>query len=195
MQQISSERSPATWETSSHRGPAKILMRDGQTLILGGLIGESVSTQREQIPLLGSLPLVGWLFGRTSESVTRRELVILLTPHILDPVQAAAQAEATRARFTAVRKSHWDSLSPYVRPALARRLLADALALRARAELERALGAVERALTMDPTLADAAVLREELLAALALRSLPEDENASALSLLRSLQPAAAPGGR
>lgn len=164
----------------------KILMRDGQTLVLGGLIGESVTTTRDQIPLLGSLPWIGWLFGRTTDAVTRRELVILLTPHILDPVRAAAEAERTRARFAAVKKSHWDALSPYVRPALARRLLADAQVLQRRGEPSHALGAVERALAMDPTCADAAVLREELLATLALRMLPDDETTDALRLLRSL---------
>jgi len=172
----------------------KILMRDGQTLVLGGLIGESVTTTRDQIPLLGSLPLIGWLFGRTSDAVTRRELVILLTPHILDPVRAAAEAERTRARFAAVKRSHWDALSPYVRPALAKRLFADAQVLQRRGEPAHALGAVERALAMDPTFADAAVLREELLAALALRTLPDDDTQGALQLLRTL-PTAAGGAR
>lgn len=172
----------------------KILMRDGQTLVLGGLIGESVTTTRDQIPLLGSLPLIGWLFGRTSDAVTRRELVILLTPHILDPVRAAAEAERTRARFAAVKRSHWDALSPYVRPALAKRLFADAQVLQRRGEPAHALGAVERALAMDPTFADAAVLREELLAALALRTLPDDDTQGALQLLRTL-PTTAGGAR
>jgi type IV pilus secretin PilQ/predicted competence protein len=164
----------------------RILMRDGQTLILGGLIGESISTDRDQVPLLGSLPLVGWLFGRTTESVTRRELVILLTPHILDPVAAERKAMATRDRFAAVRRSHWDSLSPYLRPVLAARWAADAAALHGRGELHRALGAVERSLALDPTAADAAVLRDELLQALALANLTGDEAASALELLRTL---------
>ncbi len=166
----------------------RILMRDGQTLILGGLIGESISTSRDQVPILGSLPLIGWLFGRTSESVTRRELVILLTPHILDPVAAERKALEVRNRFAAVRRSHWDSLSPYLRPVLAARCAADALALRARGELQRALGAVERAMTLDPTAADAAVLRDELLQTLALQSLTGDESQHALQFLRDLPP-------
>jgi type IV pilus assembly protein PilQ len=164
----------------------RILMRDGQTLILGGLIGESISSSRDQIPILGSLPLIGWLFGRTSESVTRRELVILLTPHILDPVRAEQKANEARERFASVRRSHWDSLSPYIRPALAGRFAADAMALQARGELHRALGAVERALALDPTAADAAVLRDELLQSLALESLDGDADARALELLRAL---------
>ena len=165
----------------------KILMRDGQTLILGGLIGESVATVRNQIPLLGSLPLLGWLFGRTQETVTRRELVILLTPHILDPVEAKQRADAARQRFAAVQRSHWDSLSPYIRPALARNCLADAQVLQARGELNRALGAVERALALNPTEADAAVLRSELMEQLALQNLPDDEAASSLMVLKSMR--------
>jgi type IV pilus secretin PilQ/predicted competence protein len=164
----------------------RILMRDGQTLILGGLIGESVTTTREQIPLLGSLPVLGVLFGRTQEQITRRELVILLTPHILDPVSAARDAATARERFAAVRRSHWDRLSPYIRPSIANRMLTDARVLQTTGELDRALGAVEWALAMDPTNADAAVLRDELLEALALRNLPRDEAGSAIDLLRSL---------
>ena len=170
----------------------KILMRDGQTLILGGLIGESVSTIRSQIPLLGSLPLLGWLFGRTVETVQRRELVILLTPHILDPIEARRRAEAARERFAAVRRSHWDSLSPYVRPVLARRHLEDAQVQRAHDDLDGALGSCERALSLNPTEADAAVLREELIEAIALRNLPDDEAAATLMVLKSLR---AGGGR
>ena len=170
----------------------RILMRDGQTLILGGLIGESVSSVRSQIPILGSLPVLGFLFGRTLETVNRRELVILLTPHIIDPVQAQSRAEATKQRFAAVRRSHWDSLSPYIRPVLARNRLADATVYQARNELERALGAVENALALNPTDADAAVLREALVEALALQKLPTDETAASLSVLQSMT---AEGGR
>lgn len=165
----------------------KILMRDGQTLILGGLIGESLTTVRTQIPLLGSLPLIGWMFGRTQETVSRRELVILLTPHILDPVEARERAEATRRRFAAVRRSHWDSLSPYTRPMLARRHLADAQVLQAHGELDRALGSIERALTLNPTEADAALLRSELMEQMALRNLPVDEAASSLMVMKSMR--------
>ncbi|MCU0867048.1 MAG: hypothetical protein MUC36_24965 [Planctomycetes bacterium] len=163
----------------------RILMRDGQTLILGGLIGESITSARDQIPLLGSLPLVGWLFGRTTETVTRRELVILLTPHIIDPVRAEAKAREVSERFASVRRSHWDSLSPYIRPVLAARLAADAQALQARGKLHRALGAIERSLALDPTAAEAARLRDELLQALALESLGDDAT-SALQLVRDL---------
>ena len=163
----------------------RILMRDGQTLILGGLIGESVTSARDQIPVLGSLPLVGWLFGRTTESVTRRELVILLTPHILDPVRAEAKAREASERFASVRRSHWDSLSPYIRPVLAARFAADAQALQARGSLHRALGAVERSLALDPTAHAAAQLRDELLQALALQSLGDGAGQD-LELLRSL---------
>jgi len=165
----------------------KILMRDGQTLILGGLIGESLTTVRSQIPLLGSLPLIGWMFGRTQETISRRELVILLTPHILDPVEARERAEATRRRFAAVRRSHWDSLSPYTRPMLARRHLADAQVLQAHGELDRALGSIERALTLNPTEADAALLRSELMEQMALRNLQVDEAASSLMVMKSMR--------
>jgi type II secretory pathway component GspD/PulD (secretin) len=164
----------------------KILMRDGQTLILGGLINEAITTARDQIPLLGSLPVFGWLFGRTVETVNRRELVILLTPHVIDPTQWQGRADETRKRFDAVRKSHWDSLSWYIRPVVSRRYYEDAVVLRARGDLEGALGAVERALALDPTEAVAAVLRVSLIEDLALHNLPEGEEASSMQALDSM---------
>lgn len=56
---------------------------DGQTLAIGGLIREEISDQRSQVPVLGSLPLVGILFRSERSVRQRREIVILMTPHIL----------------------------------------------------------------------------------------------------------------
>jgi hypothetical protein len=70
---------------------------------------------------------------------------------------------------------------------LAKQHLADAQVLQAHGELDRALGAVERALALNPTEADAAVLRTELMEQLALQNLPDDEAASSLLVLKSLR--------
>jgi type IV pilus secretin PilQ/predicted competence protein len=172
-----------------------VLMRDGQTLVIGGLISESVQTTHSQVPLLGSIPILGVLFRRSRESVVRSELVILLTPHILDPIQEERRATEVSERWEAVRRSHLDNLSPHLRPQLARTLHADAEVLRSRGDLDGALGAVERALRLNPTSVPAALLRQELLRNLALEQLPLSEEQMCLEALQGLDAPAATGAR
>ncbi len=60
-----------------------ILVGDGETAVIGGLTVTTVTKSRSGIPLLSSLPLVGSLFAVTNNSENRRDLIILITPKIL----------------------------------------------------------------------------------------------------------------
>jgi len=62
----------------------QLLVNDGETAVIGGLTVTSVSKTRSGIPLLGSLPIIGKLFSFTSETESRRDLIILVTPRITD---------------------------------------------------------------------------------------------------------------
>ena len=68
----------------------QVLIKDGHTLLIGGLIREREEKTRSGIPLLVRLPLLGNLFGRTTRSQQKSELVTLITPHILEPGQDLA---------------------------------------------------------------------------------------------------------
>jgi type IV pilus assembly protein PilQ len=61
-----------------------IRLRDGQTLILSGIIQDSDRTSVSKIPILGDLPLIGSLFRRTNKSNQRNEVIVLLTPQVMD---------------------------------------------------------------------------------------------------------------
>lgn len=61
-----------------------VRIKDGETLIIGGLIQESEQKTVNKIPLLGDLPVVGSLFRSTSTSKAKSELVIMITPKILN---------------------------------------------------------------------------------------------------------------
>ncbi len=61
-----------------------VKMRDGQMVIIGGLISKNESSNDEKIPFIGDIPYLGKLFTRTKTSETRTELVLLLRPHIVD---------------------------------------------------------------------------------------------------------------
>ncbi len=61
-----------------------IRLRDGQTLIVSGIIRDEERTIANKIPILGDLPIIGSLFRRTDKRNQRAELIVLLTPQILD---------------------------------------------------------------------------------------------------------------
>jgi type IV pilus assembly protein PilQ len=62
----------------------QLLVNDGETAVIGGLTVTQVTKTRTGIPLLGSLPIVGKLFSFSSDTENRRDLIILVTPRIID---------------------------------------------------------------------------------------------------------------
>lgn len=60
-----------------------IMVKDGVTVIIGGLKKDQRVKTVKKIPVLGDIPLLGYLFRSTSDNLTKTELVILLTPHIM----------------------------------------------------------------------------------------------------------------
>ncbi|OAB60951.1 hypothetical protein AY599_09855 [Leptolyngbya valderiana BDU 20041] len=62
----------------------RIRLRDGQTLILSGIIQDSDRTSVSKVPILGDIPLLGALFRRTVRQNERQEVIVLLTPNVLD---------------------------------------------------------------------------------------------------------------
>ncbi|MFC1584978.1 type II secretion system protein GspD [Fibrobacterota bacterium] len=60
-----------------------VRLRDGETLILGGLIDSKETSLRKFVPILGHIPLLGYLFSWRSKSLSTTELVLYVTPHIL----------------------------------------------------------------------------------------------------------------
>jgi general secretion pathway protein D len=77
---------------------------DGQTIIIGGLMENSKAVVDTKIPVLGDLPLLGALFKRRQKSDTMSELMILLTPHIVQtPSQLAALSAAEQKKSDAIK--------------------------------------------------------------------------------------------
>lgn len=68
----------------------QIRLRDGQTLILSGIIQESDRTTVSKVPILGDIPILGALFRSTNREKGRNEVIVLLTPQILDDSQNAS---------------------------------------------------------------------------------------------------------
>ena len=66
---------------------------DGQTVVLGGLITEDVTKLKDKIPMLGDLPLLGRFFRSESSATKKKNLMIFVTPTIIDPAGNRAHTE------------------------------------------------------------------------------------------------------
>jgi type II secretory pathway component GspD/PulD (secretin) len=74
----------------------ELLVHDGETAVMGGLTQTTVRVTKSGIPLLVDLPIVGRIFGVTNRSETKRDLLILITPHIVDDGQSPPEPRRDR---------------------------------------------------------------------------------------------------
>jgi len=65
-----------------------LLVADGHTAVIGGIYTRNTGRNLDQVPLFGDIPIIGWLFQRRRASDTRNELVIFLTPRIVNRAEA-----------------------------------------------------------------------------------------------------------
>jgi type IV pilus assembly protein PilQ len=87
------EGSPPTVDT--RKVDTIALVKDGQTVVIGGLRKKEVSQQTNKIPLLGDIPVLGALFRFEGEDITNSELVVFITPRIVEqPVLSEAEQQA-----------------------------------------------------------------------------------------------------
>ncbi|MEE8424998.1 MAG: type IV pilus secretin PilQ [Elusimicrobiota bacterium] len=70
--------------TDSRTAKTTVIVKDGGTIVIGGLITDSVSDTIAKVPLLGDIPIIGWLFKKKTVSRTRVELLIFVTTKIID---------------------------------------------------------------------------------------------------------------
>jgi type IV pilus assembly protein PilQ len=83
---------------------SNIMVKDGQTVLIGGLFRDNNSVKKAQVPFFGNLPLVGPLFGQQADSTDRNEIIFLLTPHVVkddavfDSLSQAAMKDAEKLR-------------------------------------------------------------------------------------------------
>ena len=69
-----------------------VILKDGQPLALGGIIETTDNYTRSRIPIIGDIPGLGTIFGSTSKNTSRKELVLLITPHVVQDIQQGTSA-------------------------------------------------------------------------------------------------------
>ena len=139
-----------------------IMVKDGQTIVIGGLFRDAVTTTRSQVPLLGDLPFVGAAFRSTTDRNVRQEVIVMLTPHIIsEPSEANGDARAediSRKRSGAKEGLQWLN-----RTRLAEDHYADAVQYHLGGYNLCALHAVNSALEIRPTYLEAIRLKEKII--------------------------------
>lgn len=76
---------------SVRQAKTTLVTADNQTIVLGGLIREDTTRERSGIPGLKDMPLLGPLFGRESKKTEKTELIVLITPHIINTLEDGAR--------------------------------------------------------------------------------------------------------
>ena len=74
----------------------KVIVWDGETVVLGGMIGERVDTWNDKVPVLGDVPLLGRLFRATGESTQKTNLLIFVTARLVNPAGLPIRANEMR---------------------------------------------------------------------------------------------------
>jgi type IV pilus assembly protein PilQ len=68
---------------STKQAEVQVMIRDSETLVIGGMIKDKTINTRKKVPFLGDIPILGYLFSKNDTEVEKRDLLIFLTPHIL----------------------------------------------------------------------------------------------------------------
>ncbi|MCH8242522.1 MAG: hypothetical protein IH897_07920 [Planctomycetes bacterium] len=151
-----------------------ILIRDGETILIGGLFREVTTDARKQVPFLGGLPIVGDLFRSRSDSTAREEIIILLTVHIVkDQAAYASASEEEYQRIDRMRVGARQGLMWHGRERVAQGHYYKAMKSHASGDAEKALWHANMALHNHPRMVPAALLKEKIL-----RQREWDEDAS-----------------
>lgn len=69
--------------TNKREATTTVIVDDHQTVVIGGLMRDDINRTTTKIPLLGDIPLIGWLFKYESKHITKANLLIFLTPHVV----------------------------------------------------------------------------------------------------------------
>jgi len=75
--------------TSKRSATTTVVVKDRDTMVIGGLIRDNVTASESKVPLLGDIPLLGWLFKYRTSKVEKVNLMIFITPYIINSEQDA----------------------------------------------------------------------------------------------------------
>ncbi|MDH3716568.1 MAG: hypothetical protein OES79_00480, partial [Planctomycetota bacterium] len=139
-----------------------IIAYDGSTVIIGGLIRDDIASSASQIPLLGSLPAVGPLFRQKIETLDRREILVVITPHIMGNPELDEEGDHAAMEFHHRHAVQFEKLSPLAKRRIAHNYFLKAQRAWALGNGQRALKYVNLAIHYNPQSRAAIDLRADI---------------------------------
>jgi type IV pilus assembly protein PilQ len=139
-----------------------VMCRDGNTVVIGGLIREDLANNTSQIPWLGSLPYVGVAFRNKTEKIQRHEIIVLITPHLVSDPALAGEGKQAQKEFANRQANYLDKMSPIAKRHYARHYLRLAYAARNAGDMRVALRYANLAVHFDAMNLEASNLRTEV---------------------------------
>lgn len=147
---------------STTEATANVMVRDGHTIVIGGLFREQTKNGRSQVPVLGNIPYLGTLFRSTDDSTKREEVIILVTPHIIRQEIDEAVSEQLKDDVNRFRIGQRKGLMWFNRSRLAQTHMRWAKQALAQGDQAKALWNIDMALSMSPRMDEAIRLKERL---------------------------------
>ena len=74
---------------SNESATTRVMIKDGTTLVIAGLIKDQVTDTKKKLPLLGDIPILGLIFQKTEKTISKTDLLIFMTPHIITVDQSS----------------------------------------------------------------------------------------------------------
>jgi type IV pilus assembly protein PilQ len=139
-----------------------VMVRDGSTVIIGGLIRDELTNTITQTPFLGSLPWVGVAFRRTIEENERREILVLITPHIVYEPEVSFRGDKAAREFHHRHMQYADKLNPLGKRYLGRKFFHAAQQAWHAGNQPRALRLSNLSIHFDPSRRAALDLRSDI---------------------------------
>lgn len=144
---------------------SNVMVKDGHTIVIGGLFRESSTVGKSQVPVLGNIPMLGRLFGRQADATVREEIIILLTPHIIKDMERYANlSEGELKRAEKLRVGTRKGMMPWGRERMAQSYYEKAVAELAKDKPNRGRARfhLNAALHLNPSFIEAIELKERL---------------------------------
>ena len=84
-----------------------VIVQDRSTVVIGGLIDDTVLVSEKKVPILGDIPILGWLFKYRIENRDKQNLLVFLTPHVINnPAEATKVYDSKRSQIEGLQEGN-----------------------------------------------------------------------------------------
>ncbi len=133
-----------------------VMLRDDETVVIGGLIETREVQNISRVPFLGYLPLIGWLFSKETTEIERSEIIVMITPHILEDGETFEDGQLLIDEAKSNGELFVDGFGPVARRTHAKRTFDEAKEAFEKDNLSEARALCDRVIALDP-LADGVI--------------------------------------